>query len=197
MTLSLSIIHLIELVHGQTWTNWASGLSVDFGGTIFTDWRLPSTVDDPYVYGTNGTTTGGFNITSSEMGHLFYTELGNKGYYDTSGNYVGDGNWGLINTGDFKTLKPEVYWSGTEHMPFPGSLEKWVFWFYNGRQEVIGNGQMFALAVMDGDVAPEPIPEPNIIILPTSYDFGSINTGLHFNTTNIYDFKYKRCKPYT
>ena len=137
----------------QTWVNWATNLSVDFGGTIFTDWRLPSTVDGQYVYGTNGTTTGGFNITSSEMGHLFYTELGNKGYYDTSGNYVGDGNWGLKNTGAFKTLKPfGVYWSGTENTP---NLSAWVFYFNNGLQDVISeNSQMFAMAVMDGDVAP-------------------------------------------
>ncbi len=37
----------------------------------------------------NGTTTAGYNITSGEMGHLFYVGLGNDGWYDTSGNPTG------------------------------------------------------------------------------------------------------------
>ena len=45
---------------------WAGGLSVDFGGTIIDDWRLPTTAVQ----------TGGFEIKTSEMGHLFYDELG-------------------------------------------------------------------------------------------------------------------------
>ena len=74
----------------QNQVNWASGLSVTFGSNTYTDWRLPSTVDGTYAgCGCNGTTTAGYNITSSEMGHLFYTELGNTGYYDTSGNPTG------------------------------------------------------------------------------------------------------------
>ena len=67
----------------DTWQNqmdWAGALYVDFGGTHYTDWRLPTTVDGYQVYGYDGTTTEGYNITSSEMGHLFYTELGNKGF---------------------------------------------------------------------------------------------------------------------
>ena len=70
----------------QNQVNWAAGLSVNFGGNIYDDWRLPLSVDGPVVWGYDGTTTAGYNITSSEMGHLFYTELENKGYCDTSGN---------------------------------------------------------------------------------------------------------------
>jgi hypothetical protein len=40
-------------------------------------WRLPLTVDGEYVEGYDGTTTAGYNITTSEMGHLFYNELNN------------------------------------------------------------------------------------------------------------------------
>ncbi len=103
----------------QNQVNWAGALDVDFGGTHYTDWRLPSTVDGQYVWGYDGTTTAGYNITTSEMGHLFYVGLGNKGYYDTSGVYVGDGNWGLLNTGDFQNLQPDYYWSGAEYAAGP------------------------------------------------------------------------------
>ena len=98
-----------------TWQNqvtWAGGLSVSFGGDIFDDWRLPTTVVGAWVHGYDGTTTGGYNITTSEMGHLFYTELVNLGRYDTSGTY--QSGYGLNNTGDFQNLISSVYWSGTE-----------------------------------------------------------------------------------
>ena len=83
----------------QDRVNWADALSVTFGSNTYTDWRLPTTVDGPWVWGYDGTTTAGHNITSSEMGHLFYSELGNKGYYDTSGNY--QPGYGLTNKGPF------------------------------------------------------------------------------------------------
>ena len=95
---------------GDTWqnqVNWADALSVTFGGNTYTDWRMPTTVDGPYVYGYDGTTIGGFNITSSEMGHLFYTELGNDGLYDTFGNPTGcpGANNCLTNTGDSSYIR--------------------------------------------------------------------------------------------
>jgi hypothetical protein len=40
--------------------NLNPGLNVTWGG----EWRLPSTVDGPYVYGYDGTTTGGYNVPS-------------------------------------------------------------------------------------------------------------------------------------
>ena len=48
------------------------------------EWRLPSAVDGTFQNGCDGTTTGGYNITSSEIGHLFYEELGNLASYDKS-----------------------------------------------------------------------------------------------------------------
>ena len=81
------------------WTDqkdWAAGL--DLGLTYNIDsayivtwndtaWRLPDTIDGTYDYSCDGATTGGYNITTSEMGHLYYTELENLGYYGTSGNF--------------------------------------------------------------------------------------------------------------
>jgi len=69
----------------DTWQNqvsWAANLAVTVNGVTYDNWRLPATVDGPYVWGYDGTTTAGYNITTSEMGHLYYTELVNKGYYD-------------------------------------------------------------------------------------------------------------------
>ena len=150
----------------NTWenqVNWASALSVTFGGTIYDDWRLPSTVDGPWVPGYDGTTTAGYNITSSEMGYLFYTELGNLGYYDTSENYVGAGNWGLNNTGDFQNLLPTNYWSGTEYAADTGYA--WGIVFSDGSQSMqLKGGGVYALAVRPGDVSAA-VPEPGTMLL--------------------------------
>ncbi|HBH60500.1 MAG TPA: hypothetical protein DDX85_01910 [Nitrospiraceae bacterium] len=149
----------------NTWQNqmqWASGLKVEFGGTVFDDWRLPSTTDGPYVFGYDGTTTAGFNITGSELGHLFYTELGNQGAYDTSGNltscHAATPVNCLTNTGPFLNLHhAPSYWSGTKHSEWADAA--WDFLFSNGRQSAIDSDyEKLAIAVRNGDVVV--VPEP-------------------------------------
>jgi len=143
---------------GNTWqnqVNWAAGLTVNFGGNTYHDWRLPRTVDGPYVEGYDGTTTAGYNITSSEMGHLFYTELGNKGFIATDGTYPQPG-WGLKNTGPFTNLQKTnfyPYWSGTERAADPATA--WNFIFAWGSQDwgYKAQSDLYALAVRPGDVS--------------------------------------------
>jgi hypothetical protein len=74
----------------DTWDNqvaWADALTVDFDGTIYDDWRLPISDETCHDY----------DCTGSEMGHPYYTELGN----------VAGGP--LTNTGPFANLQPNVY----------------------------------------------------------------------------------------
>ena len=159
----------------QDQMNWASALSVSGGNLVgvYDDWRLPTTVDGPYVRGYDGTTTVGSNITSSEMGHLYYTELGNKGYLSTTGAYQAD--YGLRNTGDFQHLQLGLYWSGTEYSDGPGHA--WVFGTYVGNQDFNGEGSSLdAIAVRPGDVAAMPVvPEP---ISTTLFLVGAATLGL-------------------
>jgi hypothetical protein len=94
-------------------TTWATNLSVtNTNGSSITGWRLPKTIDGPNVYSNDGITAAGYNNTSGELGHLFYKELGNKGYYDVNGNY--QPGYGRLNTGPFKNLQYN-YWTGTEY----------------------------------------------------------------------------------
>ncbi len=149
-----------------TWQNqvaWADALSVTFSGDTYSDWRLPATVDGPYVFGYDGSTTGGYNITSSEMGHLFYTELGNKGYYATDGTNPQPG-WSLTSTGDFQNLRPVLYWLGTGYAA--NTFNAWGFDFNFGYQGTGDrNGKFYAIAVHPGRLGGAIVPEPVSMIL--------------------------------
>jgi hypothetical protein len=152
----------------QNQMNWASGLSVSGGNLvgIYDDWRLPTTVDGPYAFGSNGTTTAGYNITSSEMGYLYYSELGNAGYLDTSGNTTGCGFSCLSNTGDFQNFQKDFYWSGTEYAA--NTNVAWYFDNWDGGVQSTANkviANYFALAVRPGDVSVAVAPEPVSSIL--------------------------------
>ncbi|NOZ69462.1 MAG: DUF1566 domain-containing protein [Deferribacteres bacterium] len=148
----------------QSQAEWADTLSVTFGINTYTDWRLPlTTVAGPYVFGYDGSTTGGYNVTNSEMSHLFYTELGNKGYYATDGTSPQPG-WGLSRSRDFRNLKPDLYWSGTVYAE--DTFKAWGFdlnFGYQGPGD--REGRFRAIAVHPGLlILPEPAPVVLFII---------------------------------
>jgi hypothetical protein len=153
-----------------TWQNqvdWADALSVTTAADTYTDWRLPATVDGPYVLGYDGTTTAGYNITSSEMGHLFYTDLGNEGDYETSGQTTACyGTSCLSETYEFVNLMDDTYyWSGTVYQG--GPLGGWVFSLRSGDQDTITptTADYYGIAVMSGKaIVPEPISSTLFIV---------------------------------
>lgn len=150
----------------RTWydsVSWALNLSVNVNGSSVTGWRLPKTVDGFSVDSYDGTTTGGYNITTSEMGHLFFIELNNKAYYDITGNYQSD--HGFLNKGPFSASLPDdhPYWSGTVYSINPAYA--WAFGVSNGYQHATGKGfATYALAVHEGDVFAS-VPEPSTLAL--------------------------------
>ena len=127
----------------MTWgqaVSWAQSLSVTVNGTTVTGWTLPTS-----------DTCVGLNCTGSEMGHLYYDDLGN-----TPAS-------GLANEGPFANLYPDFYWSGTEYAP--DSLEAWYMDFDTGFQAANDKGvDELALAVISGNVA-APVPEPVSLFL--------------------------------
>jgi len=138
----------------MTWdeaVTWAYTLTYyDKRGT-WCDWRLPTTVDGPFDHGYDGTTTAGWNIISSELGYMYYDNLGNRGVYDTSGVPIPGG--GLTNTGPFTNVQGDYYWSETEYASRP--IQAWVFNFGHGGQNIIGKANhSYAWAVHDGEVPP-------------------------------------------
>jgi hypothetical protein len=174
-----SLIWLDYSNAGSPWPqqmSWASGLnasgvltyrlkpgvSVSWEG----DWRLPKTVDGAHRNGYDGKTTAGFNITTSEIGYLFYTSLGNLGYYDTNGKpRPGWGKpdsqhgWGLKNKGPFANLQNGQYWSSSEYAVY--SEHAWDFNMYYGSQgdtAFKSSYNYYGLAVRPGKVVSAPAP---------------------------------------
>jgi len=122
----------------------------------YSDWRLPYTTDTGTPgcnYSTNGTDCG-YNSTGSEMSHLYYSELGNKGLKNTSGA-LQPGS-GLTNKGPFTNFQSNTYWSGTEYVY---NRNAWYFYMGTGYQNANNkNYNFYALAVRSGQVAAVPIP---------------------------------------
>ncbi len=147
----------------QVQMDWASGLESALTINLYegysvtweetTSWRLP--LMDRIV--------GGFHITSSEMGHLYYEELGNLGQQDAAGNYRPDGSYGLKNTGDFKNLNASGYWSGMLFTNDPSYA--WKFRMDTGLQyKRIKAFDDYGLAVRSGEVSLIPVPGAIILL---------------------------------
>ncbi len=139
----------------MTWSaanTWADSLVF----ATFDNWRLPTTFQPDSSCSSQYNPGGGFpiqgygyNCTGSEMGHLYYTELGNSA------------GGPLTNTGDFTNLQPKTYWLGTE---FTSSLA-WDFYFGIGRQyNDVKGGSTYALAVRPGQRSTS-VPEPATLLL--------------------------------
>jgi hypothetical protein len=157
----------------MTWADaktWAANLS--YGG--YTDWRLPTTPDagGPFVFGTNGVQpynyNYGYNMTTSEMGYMYYVNLGNLGLYATNGASPQPG-YGLAHTGPFQNLQAAPYWSDTQSIN--QTTAAWYFDFAYGTLapgDITGtlNNQFNAWAVRTGDVAPVPIPGAILLFAP-------------------------------
>jgi hypothetical protein len=119
-------------------TKWAEGLV--YQG--YTDWRLPDARNpeksDPKY---------DWNIRTSEMGHLFYDELGN------SATLKAHDRSALKNSSPFVNLQPFRYWTGTKYNM--SSDFYWYFDFGSGCQwDAFASARSYAWAVRDGDSRP-------------------------------------------
>lgn len=115
----------------------------------YNDWRLPTTpqTDPSCQYDSY---SGYFSCTGSEMGHLFYNELG--GVASSSVATIHNANYSL-----FSNVKSFVYWSGTEYAL--DTAGAWVFNFDDGSLSA-GRKDIFNFntwAVRTGDVATVPV----------------------------------------
>lgn len=144
-------------------TDWIADLNANhFGG--YDDWRLPTTPDGTWGYSSNGN-AGKYNVTTSELGHLYYTSFGLSAKNQTTmQSYT---HQDLSEYGDpFEGLQPGLYWFGTisDMILLQGHKTFWKFDFGRGTQFIEANdNSAYALAVRSA--APVPIPSSFWIFL--------------------------------
>lgn len=134
----------------QLWNdagNWAASLTV--GGV--SGWRLPSAnLIGNTTPSTDGSTDTGTNNIRSELGHLFYADLGNSAGSSITNTTFIDAATGT--TKSFFNVKNYIYWlEGTGSANNKG----WYFDMGSGYQgeTYLDNSYIFAVAVHDGDIA--------------------------------------------
>lgn len=111
----------------------------------FSDWRLPRTLKEDTTCSSWFTgTPAGQNCTGSEMGYLFYVELGGKDFHSAGGIK-------LLDYQLFINVKNGFYLSETETEN--NVSHAWNFQLVTGLQTFIDKSKgAFALVVRDGDV---------------------------------------------
>ena len=118
---------------------WANNLTL--GGV--TGWSLPTTVP----------ALSGLNQKGSQMGDLFYNQLG--GVSSTSIATTQNANYDLFT--NVQSSLPYSYWSGSEYGSYP--TVAWNFSTSLGDQNTnFKDYQFYAWAVRPGDVAAVPVP---------------------------------------
>lgn len=141
------------LMTWQNAMNWAANLSYydSVRNVTYDDWRLPTTrqPDGSCISPYSGTSYG-YNCIHSEMGHLFYNELGGVAGQSTTAN-----------SGLFTGVSGR-YWSATASgfVSTHGTPVVWGFFFTanDGRgglqdsKDTYGDSWSYAWAVRDGDV---------------------------------------------
>jgi hypothetical protein len=122
----------------QAWIGYLNKTSYDG----YNNWSLPTTVPATLLGSV------GFNKTGSQMGELFYNELG--GVAKSSISTIHNANYNL-----FTHVQSSLYWSASEF----GAYSAWVFTTNGGGQAVdLKSAQLFSWAVRPGDVAAVPVP---------------------------------------
>ncbi|WP_230970151.1 PEP-CTERM sorting domain-containing protein [Nitrogeniibacter aestuarii] len=177
----------------MTWVQaqaWADALTFfdAVRGVSYSDWRLPFVIDTGSPgcnHSQGGATDCGFNVQTvsgsnvfSELGYMYYVNLGLTGTFGTDALPRGDfgifGNGTLNGTdatsagqndiGLFSNIQASTYWSGTEYAPLAN--DAWYFQFGTGEQNRNTKEHLaFAWAVRAGDVSAVPEPETSVMLL--------------------------------
>jgi hypothetical protein len=130
----------------------------------FSDWRLPTTdIPDGTCSSPDG--TNGYGCKGSEMGKLFYIDLGGTAYTSIAINH--NEQYSL-----FKNIRMDHYWSETISPIYPGPF---TFVFSAGAQDASNNYDTpyYAFVVRTGDVTAVPEPSTGALYI-LAFGLGSL-----------------------
>ena len=166
----LNITWLQDFHYGGVAANWVDANnwaeSLVFGG--FDDWRLPSTLQmDPTCVSVDTIDFLTYqDCTGGEMGHLYYTELGNSyapqftdAIHNDYGPFIFDVS--IQRTGFWTSTRfdPTLDWPTDPGSMIPNNDQyHWLFDMNKGAKYVFGDGNTrLVTAVRDGDVGAVPV----------------------------------------
>ena len=134
---------------------WVAQLS--YGG--FDDWRLPTAnlinASNP-CDANDGSCDYGYNNTTGELGHMFYSNLGNSAFNSITNNMSFIDATSGDHSVSFVNVQSDKYWYGEE---FSNSQDAWSFDASDGDQSDDSKvDSSYAWAVRDGDISAVPIP---------------------------------------
>lgn len=144
-TFGMSGIDQTGLMSWDTAQTWIGAMNTaNYLG--YNNWMLPTTLQPDASCGFQSGGSNGPGCTGSQMGHLFYSELGGEAGSDITTSHNASFNL-------FNNVQADAYWSGTEYAPDQSNA--WLFGMYGGVQ---GYGPKFlpyarSLALLPGDVA--------------------------------------------
>lgn len=163
------------LMDWETARQWIAGMNnAAYLGK--SDWRMPLNLDLGEIgcWDSNDSYAGGdcgWNVLTkvgstvySELAHLFYDTLGNKGSFAPNGapeeNCAVVAPYCMSNQGPFMNVDTaDRYWFGSE----PAGTENFVFFFGAGRQHLDqGSRNHYVLALRTGDIEAAAVPLPGV-----------------------------------
>lgn len=118
----------------------------------YSNWRLPTTLQpDSTCSSQEGGDSFGYACTGSEMGHLFYKELGGIAGFSILSTHNSSLNL-------FRNVRSNMYWSDTGYSS--DTTFAWYFGSDSGVQNTYFENYYYsyAWAVLSGDVATVPVP---------------------------------------
>jgi hypothetical protein len=132
----------------QDWIDYLNSMPSLTGGPPgyagFNDWRLPSSLNR------DGSYCDGYSCSETELGYMYYVELGN------STNYMGEG---LTNVGPFESLESEpanFYWCSGGWFNFDSGMYNCLGYTCHG----IDCGSYYFLVWPVRDMDPIQLPQP-------------------------------------
>lgn len=177
----------------MTWftaNDWIAAMN-DASHLGFDDWRLPllapvngdeftadfiandASIDFGYARTTTDGSDGGWRDGDgnpvSEMGHMFYVNLGNLGFCEPNDespeSCIAQTGWGLHNTAEFSSIQVGRYWTSVDFVLDGVTTGAWDFRFDNAglQSSSLKTSELLVWAVRPGDVAA--VPEPGFLTL--------------------------------
>ncbi len=166
-TVSLEFVHRMNEANYLGFSSWRLPAHSPVNGTTY-EIQVSYDASTDQGYGTPGGWVDGDDNPQSELGHMYYVNLGNLaqcppgvGAVCSSSEY--QPGWGLVNSGPFINIENDAYQYRTALTAGSGGFGE--FWFFSGFQETVDGTWAYVWPVLDGDPAAAAVPVPPSLLL--------------------------------